>query len=161
MVPLVDTCGWIEWLTGELLADDFSPYMENPADMVIPATLQFELYKRTKREKGEIEALEVITLTEQGRAQPLNSGLSLYAADMAFLHRLSFADAIIYTTTGQFDVPLITADGHCRGLFTSQNSRLPSSLGCKKSVVTLLTTGAIAPTTDSDGFLANPAHCIP
>jgi len=116
MVCLVDTCGWIEWLTDGLLADDFEPYLNDPAELIIPTTLQFELYKWAKREKGEIEALEVIALTEQGWVIPLTTRLSLYAADMALQHRLSFADAIIYASARQFDVPLITADDHFKDL---------------------------------------------
>lgn len=116
MVCLVDTCGWIEWLTDGILANDFAPYMENPAELVIPTTLQFELYKWAKREKGEVEALELIALTEQGRVIPLNTGLSLYAADLALQYRLSFADAIIYASARQFNVPLITADDHFQDL---------------------------------------------
>ena len=116
MVCLVDTCGWIEWLTDGLLADVFEPYLNDPAELIIPTTLQFELYKWAKREKGEIEALEVIALTEQGWVIPLTTRLSLYAADMALQHRLSFADAIIYASARQFDVQLITADDHFKDL---------------------------------------------
>jgi predicted nucleic acid-binding protein len=95
MACLGDTCGWIEWLTDGLLADDFGPYMENPVELHIPTALQFELYKWAKREKGEAEALGVVALTEQGRVVPLTTGLSLYAADLALQYGLSFADAII------------------------------------------------------------------
>lgn len=116
MACLVDTCGWIEWLTDGVLADDFGPYMETSAELVIPTTLQFELYKWAKREKGEAEALEVVALTEQGRVIPLNTGIALYAADLALQYRLSFADAIIYATASQLGVPLITADDHFLGL---------------------------------------------
>lgn len=84
MVCLVDTCGWIEWLTDSVLADSFEPYLKNPAEIVIPTTLQFELYKWSKREKGEVKALEVIALTEHGRVLPLNTGLALYAADWLY-----------------------------------------------------------------------------
>ena len=116
MVCLVDTCGWIEWLTDSVLADSFEPYLKNPAEIVIPTTLQFELYKWSKREKGEVKALEVIALTEHGRVLPSNTGLALYAADLAIQYRLSFADAIIYASARQCRVPLITADDHFEGL---------------------------------------------
>ena len=56
MVCLVDTCGWIEWLTDGVLADAFEPYLKNPVEVVVPTTLQFELYKWSKREKGEVKA---------------------------------------------------------------------------------------------------------
>ena len=116
MASLVDTCGWIEWLTDGLLADAFKPYLDDPAELIIPTTVQFELYKWAKREKNEVAALEVIALTEQGRVLSLTTQLSLYAADMALQHRLSFADAIIYASARQFDVPLITADDHFQNL---------------------------------------------
>ena len=116
MVYLVDTCGWIEWLTDGVLANAFEPYMKNPVEIVVPTTLQFELYKWSKREKGEVKALEVIALTEQGRVLSLGTGLSLYAADLALQYRLSFADAIIYASARQCNVPLITADNHFQDL---------------------------------------------
>jgi predicted nucleic acid-binding protein len=116
MAGLVDTCGWIEWLTNSQLADAFAPYLADPAELIIPTTLQFELYKWAKREKSEVEALEVIALTEQGQVLPLTTRLSLYAADLALQHRLSFADAIIYASARLSDVPLITADDHFKDL---------------------------------------------
>ena len=33
MAVLVDTCGWIEWLTDGLLADAFAPYLADPAEL--------------------------------------------------------------------------------------------------------------------------------
>jgi len=116
MAVLVDTCGWIEWLTDGLLADAFAPYLADPAELIIPTALQFELYKWAKREKSEVEALDVIALTEQGRVLPLTTRLSLYAADLALQYRLSFADAIIYASARLVDVPLITADDHFKDL---------------------------------------------
>ena len=101
MAVLVDTCGWIEWLTDSALAKSFLPYMKTPETLVIPTSLQFELYKWAKREQGETQALEAIALTEQGRVVTLNTSLALYAADLALEYQLSFADAIIYSTARQ------------------------------------------------------------
>jgi hypothetical protein len=42
---LVDACGWIEWLTDGVLADRFAPIMTDPWQLVVPDTLQYELYK--------------------------------------------------------------------------------------------------------------------
>lgn len=116
MAALVDTCGWIEWLTDGRLADAFAPYLADPAELIVPATLQFELYKWAKREKSEVEALDVIALTEQGRILPLTTRLALYAADLALQHQLSFADAIIYASARMVDAPLVTADDHFKDL---------------------------------------------
>jgi len=116
MAVLVDTCGWIEWLTDGVLANRFLPYLNMPETLVIPTSLQFELYKWAKREQGELAAMEAVALTEQGRVIPLSTSLALYAADLALEHQLSFADAIIYSTARQMSVPLITSDDRFDGL---------------------------------------------
>ena len=116
MACLVDTCGWIEWLTDGRLAKQFQPYLDEVEGLVIPSSLQFELYKWAKRERGEILALEAVALTEQGTVVSLNTSLALQAADLALDHQLSFADAIIYATARQADVPLVTSDNHFEGL---------------------------------------------
>lgn len=116
MAALVDTCGWIEWLTDGPLADRFGPYLAKPADLVVPTSLQFELYKWVKRERGEPEALQVIALTDETDLAPLTSGIALLAADLALAHQLSFADALIYGTAHQKQVPLVTSDDLFEGL---------------------------------------------
>ena len=116
MEVLVDTCGWIEWLTDGMLANSFQPYFKEPETLVVPTSLQFELYKWAKREKGEVPALEAVALTEQGRVVVFATSLALYAGDLALEYRLSFADAIIYATARHMGVPVITSDSHFEGL---------------------------------------------
>lgn len=113
---LVDTCGWIEWLTDGALSVQYQPYMKKPDQLLVPSSLQFELYKWAKRNMGEAQALEAVALTEQGRVVPLSTSLALYAADMALEHNLAFADAIIYATARQAGIKLVTSDNHFSGL---------------------------------------------
>ena len=116
MPVLVDTCGWIEWLTDGELADCFAPYLSTPADLVVPTVIQFEIYKWVKRERDEVTALEVIALTEQCQVVPLDTSTALLAADLSLAHHLSFADALIYATAQQHQATLATADDHFAAL---------------------------------------------
>ena len=116
MLSVVDTCGWIEWLSGGVLASEFEPWLEKPDEIYVPTCVQFELYKWVKREQSEAEALEVVALTEQGRVTPLDTAISLLAADLSMEFKLSFADSIIYASAQQKDVKLITSDDHFLGL---------------------------------------------
>lgn len=116
MPVLVDTCGWIEWLVDGALADSFAPHLSEPAEVITPTAIQFELYKWVKRERDEATALEIIALTEQCRVVPLDTAIALLAADLALAHGLSFADALIYATARQYDATLVTADDHFEGL---------------------------------------------
>ena len=53
---LVDTCGWIEWLTGGTLSDSYEPYFDHIAAMIVPTSVQYELYKWVVREGEEVGA---------------------------------------------------------------------------------------------------------
>jgi len=113
---LVDTCGWIEWLVDGELARKFGPALIDTDHLLVPTTVQFELYKWVRRERGEASALEIVALTEQGRVVSLTSAIALHAGDMALDYGLSFADAIIYATARQQNSQLLTCDRHFEGL---------------------------------------------
>ena len=42
---VVDTCGWIEWLTDGVLAENFAPFLADSTNLIIPTLVQFERYK--------------------------------------------------------------------------------------------------------------------
>jgi predicted nucleic acid-binding protein len=116
MRKLVDTCGWIEWLTNGHLADAFGPYVTKPTDLLIPTLVQYELYKWICREKSINYALEIIGATEEGTIIAVDTSIALYAADIAKQYNLAMADAIIYATSKKYNALLITSDKHFESL---------------------------------------------
>ena len=115
---LIDTCGWIEWITNGTLSDHYEPYFQRISSVIVPTSVQFELYKWVARQHGIQPALEAIALTEQGRVTPLTTAIALLAADSSAKHSLSFADAIIYATARFYKAELITSDNHFKMLPT-------------------------------------------
>jgi predicted nucleic acid-binding protein len=113
---LVDTCGWIEWLTSGSLAKRYEPPLSQPQDLLVPTLVQFELCQWVCRERDKPTALEIIGLTEQGRVIPLDTSLALHAADLAATHALAMADAIIYATARQHDAELAKSDSRFQKL---------------------------------------------
>ena len=113
---LVDTCGWIEWLTEGALADSFASYMQDPAELLVPTTVQYELYKWVKRESDENTALNTIALADDSLVIPLSTDIALVAADLSLSHKLAFADAVIYASARKYNVELITSDDHFESL---------------------------------------------
>ena len=105
---LVDTCGWIEWLTEGALADSFASYMQDPAELLVPTTVQYELYKWVKRESDENTALDTIALADNSLVVPLSTDIALVAADLTLSHKLAFADAVIYASARKYNVELVT-----------------------------------------------------
>jgi predicted nucleic acid-binding protein len=115
-VILVDTCGWIEWLTEGALVNSFASYMKDPAELLVPTTVQYELYKWVKRESDENTALNTIALADDSLVVPLSTDIALVAADLTLSDRLAFADAVIYASARKYNVELVTSDDHFEGL---------------------------------------------
>ncbi|NEX16886.1 MAG: PIN domain-containing protein [Halochromatium sp.] len=113
---LIDTCGWIEWLTDGVLRENFAPYFVHAERLITPTSVQFELYKWVSRHQNTEAALSCVALTEQTLVVPLTTSIALLASDLSIAHKLSFADAIIYATASYHQATLITSDDHFLGL---------------------------------------------
>lgn len=116
MKYLIDTCGWIEWLTDSKLASLFEPYFKHPSNLIVPTLIQYELYKWVCREKSTTFALEVVGITENSSVVPLDTRLALYAADISKEYNLSMADAIVYATSKINNAVLVTSDKHFKNI---------------------------------------------
>lgn len=116
MKYVVDTCGWIEWLTEGKLCAQYEPYLKNPTNLIVPAVIQYELYKWICRTLSEAKAYEVIALTQQGTIDVLDTSLALMAADASLEYNLAMADALVYASALKHKVLLITSDKHFEGL---------------------------------------------
>lgn len=112
---LVDTCGWIEWMTDSAMADAYAPHLDGE-NLLVPTLVQHELYKWLCRETDTNTALAAIAATRQATVAPLDTSLALLAADIAREHKLAMADAIIYATARQFQATLVTSDAHFESL---------------------------------------------
>lgn len=113
---LVDTCGWIEWLTDGALSKSFGTYLKTPSKLLVPSIIQFELYKWICRERDQTMALNIIAVTEESNVVSIDTHVALTAADVARKHKLAMADALIYACCEIHNVELITCDSHFKQL---------------------------------------------
>ncbi len=113
---LIDTCGWIEWLTDGILCADFEEYFREIDQVIVPTSVQLELYKWVARKQNVQTALEAVALTEQAEVVPLSTAIALQAADFSAEYSLSFADSIIYATARFHNAQLITSDNHFQNM---------------------------------------------
>lgn len=116
MKYLIDTCGWIEWLTEGKLIKHYSSYFSHVENLIVPTLIQYELYKWISREKNNMLALEIIGITERASVISLETSLALYAADLSKQHKLAMADSIIYATSLKYKAHLVTSDKHFKHL---------------------------------------------
>lgn len=107
---VVDSSGWLEFVTDGPLAGKFAPYLETLNDVVTPSVVVYEIYKWIQRERSEQEALIVVAQIEKTRVVPLTTTVALTAADLSLEHGLAMADSIVYATALLNDAELVTSD---------------------------------------------------
>jgi len=113
---LVDSSGWIEYLTDRPKAAAFARYLEGREPLLASAIEIYEIYKVIRRDVSEEVAIEAIAALDRAQIVPVDQSLALEAADLALAHGLAMADAIIYATAIRNDATVVTGDIDFEGL---------------------------------------------
>jgi predicted nucleic acid-binding protein len=113
---VVDSSGWLEYLTNDSKADAFSPYLEGNLVVLVPTIIIFEVRKilslRQNRSLSDIFYSQVL----RRMIVSFDEVLALKSANVSIEHKLSMADSIIYATARHFEAQLVTSDPHFANL---------------------------------------------
>ena len=119
-MKLPDTCIWIEALAGTATGQRYYPLLRQTSTLVVPTLVQYELRRWCLRalRNGLAEDLadKAIAATRAARIIALDEPTALYAAELAQLHGLASADALIYASALREQAELVTCDAHFKGL---------------------------------------------
>lgn len=109
---VVDSSGWLEYLTGSPRSHLFSVAIEDTQDLIVPVITVYEVVKRILRESSDEDAKTAIQAMTHGRLVDIELSLVLDAARYA----LPLADSLIYATAQRYDATLWTQDADFDGL---------------------------------------------
>lgn len=115
-MSLIDSCGWLEYFTDGPLADRYYAYLKRPYEVIVPAIVLYEVYKKIKKETTEEQALLAAAQMQCSRVVPLTDSIALLAADLSLQFSLPMADAIVYATAQSENHILVSSDEHFKGL---------------------------------------------
>jgi predicted nucleic acid-binding protein len=115
-VIVVDSSGWLEFLTDGPLADEYARRLRQPVTVITPTIVMYEVYKHSKRLRGENGALDAVAAMQKTRVVPLNDELALVAADLSLEHKLPMADAIVLATARLYEIEVVTSDADFEGV---------------------------------------------
>jgi predicted nucleic acid-binding protein len=113
---VVDSLGWIEYVTDEENADFFELPISDQGHLIVPTICLYEVFKRVLREFGEDRALDVIGLMSLGEIAELDRQTALDAAQISTELKLAMADSIILATARIHNATLWTQDEHFKDL---------------------------------------------
>jgi len=113
---VVDSSGWLEYITLDTKANEASQYIEGVRPILVPSIVLYEVYKKLKLSCGKVEADRFASQAMRRQIIPLGELLALAAASISLQHKLAMADAIIYATAQGFAAELVTSDQGFAGL---------------------------------------------
>lgn len=113
---LVDSSGWLEYITGDEKADAFGAVFQGSAQVLVPTIVVYEVFKILLLRAGKTEANLFLSEALRRTVVDLTETLALAAASCSIDRKLPMADAIIYATAQAHGAELITSDTHFAGL---------------------------------------------
>lgn len=109
---VLDSTGWLEYLTSDEKAAAFAPYLEGDVSILIPTIVLYEVRKILLMKQGKTQADIFLSEAFKRIIVPLSEDIAIKAAELSSSRKLPMADAIIYATALHFQVQVITSDPH-------------------------------------------------
>ncbi len=107
---LVDSSGWLEYLSDGKNAKLFAPAIEKTEELIVSTINIYEIYKKILLERDESSAIQVVGLMQQAKVIEVSSTISIQAAKLSYERKIPMADSLIYTTAKQNNAIVWTQD---------------------------------------------------
>ena len=113
---VLDSSGWLEYLTTDEKYESFAPYLESDLTIIIPTVVLYEVRKALLLRQDKSAADVFFSGSLKHIIFPFDYALTIFAVEFSFRHKLPMADAIIYATAQQHRAKLVTSDNHFSSL---------------------------------------------
>jgi toxin FitB len=109
---VIDSSGWLEYITGDDKAHLFAPYFESHTRILVPVVVLYEVRKVLVRSYSETEAHSFQSQALLREVIYVDENIAMSAATFSLNYNLPMADALIYATAERYKARLITSDAH-------------------------------------------------
>ena len=113
---IVDSSCWLEFFAGSKVGKEIAPIIEDLENLVVPAIVLYEVFKKLLTEVDEDKAIMAIAHMKLGKVVEIDADLAITAAKVGKDNRLAMADSLIYATCLKCDCTLWTQDKHFKDL---------------------------------------------
>lgn len=113
---LIDSSGWLEYITSDSKAELFAPYLEGERPVLVPTIVLYEVRKILLQRQPKTVADLFVSEALRRTVVPVDQEIALSASVISIQHELPMADALIYAMAERNGVELVTSDAHFKGL---------------------------------------------
>lgn len=107
---VVDSSGWIEYLTDSARADLFAAAIEQRDQLLVPSIALFEVHKILSRGLATEIVDRCLNVMRLGRVLDLTDKRAIAASKAARQHTLALADAAMYSMAQEHNATFWTQD---------------------------------------------------
>jgi predicted nucleic acid-binding protein len=116
MKNVVDSSGWIEYLTKGSNGPIFLPIIRDFENLLVPAITFNEVYKRVHLNMDIDSALLAIGVMSRGQEIQLNREIAIEAALLSVEYKLPMADSLILATARTHNATLWTQNAYFKDI---------------------------------------------
>ncbi|HEY2823834.1 MAG TPA: type II toxin-antitoxin system VapC family toxin [Candidatus Acidoferrum sp.] len=109
---VIDSSGWLEYITGDQKADLFAPYFETDVRILVPVIVLYEVRKVLLRSFSETMADIFQSNALRHEVINIDEYIAMSAATLSLKYKLAMADALICATAQRYEAQLVTSDAH-------------------------------------------------
>jgi toxin FitB len=114
---LVDSSGWLEYITDDAKAALFVPYfVAGNHTLIVSPIVIYEVRKILLLRQSLRVADDFASQVDRYPLVEVDTRIALEAASLSITHRLHFADALIYATAITMRAELVTSEAHFNNL---------------------------------------------
>jgi predicted nucleic acid-binding protein len=113
---VVDSSGWLEYITSDSKADLFGPFLEGQRPILVPTIVLYEVRKILLQRQPKTIADLFVSEALRRTVVPVDQDIALAAAVVSIQNELPMADALIYAIAEKNGAELVTSDVHFKGL---------------------------------------------
>ena len=113
---VIDSSGWLEYITSDTKADLFVPYFKDASLILVPTIVIYEVRKVLLLRNTKQMADDFISQALLLKVISIDENIAMDAALLSIQFQLALADALIYAASSRTNANLITSDNHFKGL---------------------------------------------
>ena len=113
---VIDSSGWLEFITKDTKAESFLPFFTGGHSIVIPALVLYEVRKVLLLRATSVLVEWFASEAMRHEIVNVDKDIAFDAAALSVQGQLPMADAIIYTTAVRNRAELLTSDSHFSSL---------------------------------------------
>ena len=113
---VLDSSAWIEFFLGSRAGETYLPVVVELTSLIVPTVAILEVHRYLSRTVSPTVRDEHLNAMRRAQVVDLTDARAIAASDVAQIHKLAMADAIMYSIAREFKATFWTQDVDYKGL---------------------------------------------